>query len=159
MRLNFDDSFIPNHTYLKMLEDGYFEREIEKHTNLMRARLTKLIKNQNILYNREDNLIVTVWDSETKERYIAGINCPVSSVYQELQKVYRICDDMLILILGKAYRDKLIYSQGEDRVPVKVKVMSIYNILNENAYMMYPRDIMIILIDYILRGLIKNEIK
>ena len=101
---------------------------------------------------------MTVWDSETKERYIAGIN-PISSIYQELQTVYRVCDDMLVRILGKAYRDKLIYSQGEVRVPVKVKVISIYNILNENAYMMYPKDIMVILIDYILRGLIKNEIR
>jgi len=37
--------------------------------------------------------------------------------------------------------------------------MSIYNILNENVAMPYSKDIMIILIDYILRGLITNEIK
>lgn len=159
MRLNLDDSYIPNHTYLKMIEDGYYDKEIERHTNIMRDKLTKLIKGQNILYNSSENEIVTVWDSETKERYIAGINRPISSIFQELQKVYKIGDDMLVRILGKAYRDKLIYSQGEDRVPVKVKVMSIYNILNENTYMMYPKDIMIILIDYILRGLIRNEIR
>ena len=68
-------------------------------------------------------------------------------------------DDMLLTIIGKAYHDKLIYSQGEGRVPVRVKVMSIYNILNENVAMPYSKDIMIILIDYILRGLITNEIK
>ena len=76
-----------------------------------------------------------------------------------MQRVYQVHDDMLVRILGKAYRDKLIYSHKEERVPVRVKVISIYNILNENVYMMYPKDIMIILIDYILRGLIRNEIK
>lgn len=159
MKLNFDDTYIPKHVYIEMLEDNYFDSKVERHTNLMRARLSKLIHNQNILYNSESNHVVTIWDNETKERFVAGYNARLTSVYQEMQKVYQVHDDMLIRILGKAYRDKLIYSHKEERVPVRVKVISIYNILNENVYMMYPKDIMIILIDYILRGLIRNEIK
>ena len=159
MRLSFDDRYIPHHVYLKMIENGYFEDEVRKDTKRLRRKFSAYIERMNILYNKDSNLVVTVWNEVDKTRFIAGYNCPLTSVDEELQKVYMVHDDMLLTIIGKAYHDKLIYSQGEGRVPVRVKVMSIYNILNENVAMPYSKDIMIILIDYILRGLITNEIK
>lgn len=159
MKLSFDDRYIPHHVYLKMIENGYFEDEVRKDTKRLRRKFSVHIERMNILYNKDSNLVVTVWNEVDKTRFIAGYNCPLTSVDEELQRVYMVHDDMLLTIIGKAYHDKLIYSQGEGRVPVRVKVMSIYNILNENVAMPYSKDIMIILIDYILRGLITNEIK
>lgn len=159
MKLSFDDRYIPHHAYLKMIENGYFEDEVRKDTKRLRRKFSAHIERMNILYNKDSNLVVTVWNEVDKTRFIAGYNCPLTSVDEELQRVYMVHDDMLLTIIGKAYHDKLIYSQGECRVPVRVKVMSIYNILNENVAMPYSKDIMIILIDYILRGLITNEIK
>lgn len=159
MKLSFDDRYIPHHVYLKMIENGYFEDEVRKDTKRLRRKFSAHIERMSILYNKDTNLVVTVWNEVDKTRFIAGYNCPLTSVDEELQRVYMVHDDMLLTIIGKAYHDKLIYSQGEGRVPVRIKVMSIYNILNENVAMPYSKDIMIILIDYILRGLITNEIK